>query len=119
MQKLPENLPLRAIGPKGTRPKILINSLPESAGIYIYFKGSIVIYVGKAINLKRRISSYFDLDLDTKTAKMISEATHYTTFIGFARKYAAGVDVDKRWKEFLLYEAEIISKYGKKETIHG
>lgn len=50
---------------------------------------------------------------------MISEAGHYTLFIGFARKYANGVDVDKRWKEFLVYEAELISRYGKKETMHG
>ena len=50
---------------------------------------------------------------------MISEAGHYTLFIGFARKYANGVDVDKRWKEFLAYEAELISRYGKKETMHG
>lgn len=50
---------------------------------------------------------------------MISEATHYTTFIGFARKYSQGIDVDKRWKEWLDYEAKIISGYGKKETVHG
>ena len=50
---------------------------------------------------------------------MVSEATHYTTFIGFARKYGKGVDVDKRWEEFLEYEAEIIQNYGKQETIHG
>ncbi|HRH65604.1 MAG TPA: tRNA-(ms[2]io[6]A)-hydroxylase [Bacteroidia bacterium] len=50
---------------------------------------------------------------------MISEANHYTLFLGFAKKYADGIDVDQRWKEFLDYEAEIISKYGKRETIHG
>jgi len=50
---------------------------------------------------------------------MISEATHYTTFLSFARKYAGKEDVDKRWQEWLDYEAEIISKYGKSETIHG
>jgi tRNA 2-(methylsulfanyl)-N6-isopentenyladenosine37 hydroxylase len=50
---------------------------------------------------------------------MVSEATHYTMFIGFARKYAQGVDVEKRWKEFLEYEAEIMKGYGKRETIHG
>jgi tRNA 2-(methylsulfanyl)-N6-isopentenyladenosine37 hydroxylase len=50
---------------------------------------------------------------------MISEAGHYTTFIGFARAYGKGVDVDKRWKEFLDYEAQVISRYGKRETIHG
>jgi tRNA-(ms[2]io[6]A)-hydroxylase len=50
---------------------------------------------------------------------MISEANHYTTFLGFARKYGKEVDVDKRWQEWLAYEAEIIQNYGKKETIHG
>lgn len=50
---------------------------------------------------------------------MISEAGHYTTFIGFARKYGEGIDVDKRWKEWLDYEASIIGNYGKKETVHG
>jgi len=50
---------------------------------------------------------------------MISEANHYTLFLGFARKYAGGEDVDKRWKEFLEYEAGVIAKYGKDETIHG
>ena len=50
---------------------------------------------------------------------MVSEANHYTLFLGFAKKYADDVDVDQRWKEYLDYEAEIISKYGKRETIHG
>jgi tRNA 2-(methylsulfanyl)-N6-isopentenyladenosine37 hydroxylase len=61
---------------------------------------------------------------DEKLAKfyrdlMISEAGHYTTFIGFARELANGVDVDKRWEEFLAYEATVIAKYGKNETVHG
>ncbi len=50
---------------------------------------------------------------------MISEATHYTMFIGFARKYAGEIDVDKRWEEWLEYEAVIIKNYGVKETVHG
>jgi len=51
---------------------------------------------------------------------MISEATHYTLFIGFARKYGAKTeDIDKRWQEWLDYEASVIKKFGKKETIHG
>jgi len=50
---------------------------------------------------------------------MISEAGHYTTFLGFARKYAEKVDVDKRWKEWLEFEGELITNYGKSETIHG
>lgn len=50
---------------------------------------------------------------------MISEANHYTTFLGFARKYSEKVDVDKRWQEWLEFEGELISNYGKKETVHG
>jgi tRNA 2-(methylsulfanyl)-N6-isopentenyladenosine37 hydroxylase len=50
---------------------------------------------------------------------MESEAEHYTTFIGFARKYGEGVDVDKRWKQFLDFEATLMEKYGKTETMHG
>lgn len=50
---------------------------------------------------------------------MISEAGHYTTFIGFARQHADEIDVDKRWKEWLEYEASIMANYGKKETVHG
>ena len=50
---------------------------------------------------------------------MVSEAGHYTMFITLARKYAGDIDVEKRWKEFLDYEAKVIQNYGKKETIHG
>ncbi len=50
---------------------------------------------------------------------MVSEAAHYTTFLKFAKQYTEKVDVDKRWKEWLEYEATIIAKYGKKETVHG
>lgn len=51
---------------------------------------------------------------------MISEAGHYTMFLKFARKYASeDIDVDARWQAFLDYEADLIGRYGKKETIHG
>lgn len=50
---------------------------------------------------------------------MISEANHYTTFIGFARSLGNPEKVNKRWEEWLEYEAKIIQSYGKKETIHG
>jgi tRNA-(ms[2]io[6]A)-hydroxylase len=50
---------------------------------------------------------------------MISEAGHYTTFLGFARKYSEKVNVDKRWAEWLEFEGELISNYGVKETVHG
>ncbi len=50
---------------------------------------------------------------------MESEARHYTTFLGFARKYGGNIDVDKSWQEFLDFEASLMERYGKKETMHG
>ncbi len=61
---------------------------------------------------------------DRKLAKfyrklMISEANHYTMFLGYARKYGDRKEVDKKWEELLIYEAEIIRNLGTKETVHG
>jgi len=50
---------------------------------------------------------------------MVSEAGHYTMFIGYARKFTKDVNVDQRWEEWLKYEASIIANYGKQESIHG
>lgn len=50
---------------------------------------------------------------------MASEARHYTTFIKLAKKYLDPELVDKRWQEWLTYEAGIIRTYGKDERIHG
>ena len=50
---------------------------------------------------------------------MVSEASHYTTFLNFARKYSVDVDVEKRWAEWLAFEGELIQSYGTKEAIHG
>lgn len=41
--------------------KLKISLLPETPGVYRYFnKDGVIIYVGKAKNLKRRVSSYFN-----------------------------------------------------------
>lgn len=50
---------------------------------------------------------------------MESEASHYTTFINFARKYSETINVEKRWQEWLDFEAKVIANYGTKETVHG
>ena len=63
------------------------------------------------INDKELSDFYYEL--------MVSEAGHYTMFISLARKYAGNIDVEKRWTEFLEYEAKVIQNYGKSETIHG
>tara|TARA_R110000868_G_scaffold299242_1_gene559458 strand:+ start:3370 stop:3951 length:582 start_codon:yes stop_codon:yes gene_type:complete len=50
---------------------------------------------------------------------MVSEANHYTMFLGFARQYGNRNDVDVKWQQLLEYEAKIISDLGKTEAIHG
>lgn len=50
---------------------------------------------------------------------MVSEANHYTMFLGFARKYGSREEVDKKWQDLLDYEASIMKELGKKETMHG
>ena len=64
-------------------------------------------------NIKDEELSTFYRDL------MISEAGHYTTFLGLARKHGDETEVNKRWKEWIEYEGSIITKYGTQETIHG
>jgi tRNA-(ms[2]io[6]A)-hydroxylase len=50
---------------------------------------------------------------------MISEARHYTMFLKLARELCPNVDIDSRWQAFLEFEAEVITRYGKSEFIHG
>lgn len=55
-----------------------LKSLPETPGIYIFWSKKIPIYIGKAINIKKRLETYFRLNLAVKTKKMISEADKVT-----------------------------------------
>jgi tRNA-(ms[2]io[6]A)-hydroxylase len=50
---------------------------------------------------------------------MVSEANHYTTFLGFARQYQDRKVVDKKWQGLLDYEAEFMKKRGVKPKVHG
>jgi len=50
---------------------------------------------------------------------MVSEANHYTQFLGFARKYQDRKLVDKKWEGLLDYEAEFMKNRGKKARVHG
>jgi tRNA 2-(methylsulfanyl)-N6-isopentenyladenosine37 hydroxylase len=61
---------------------------------------------------------------DKKLAKfyrklMISEANHYTSFLGFAREYGNRNEVDEKWSSLLDYEAEIMKSLSTSERIHG
>ena len=50
---------------------------------------------------------------------MVSEANHYTMFLGFARQYGTREEVDKKWNDLLEFEADIMKDLGTSETIHG
>lgn len=86
------------------KPKFYLD-LPENPGVYIYFKKGTPIYVGKAVNIKKRVSSYFRLNLDTKTQKMISEAEEMSF-----------IKVDSEF-DALLLEARLIKTFQPKYNI--
>lgn len=50
---------------------------------------------------------------------MVSEANHYTMFLGFARQYGNKEEVNRKWQQLLDYESKIMANLGKSETIHG
>lgn len=64
-------------------------------------------------NLEDQELSAFYKDL------MVSEANHYTTFLGFARKYQDRKIVDKKWEGLLAYEADFMKNRGNKARVHG
>ena len=83
-------------------------SLSSDPGVYIFLnnKGE-VIYVGKAINLKRRVSSYFrDKNLGEKTNILVSQIAKIKT-----------IKVESEI-ESLLLEANLIKKYLPKYNIN-
>ena len=63
------------------------------------------------ISDKELAKFYYDL--------MASEARHYTMFIRLAKEYCDPATVDKRWEEMLVFEADVISRYGSQNRIHG
>ncbi len=50
---------------------------------------------------------------------MISEANHYTMFLGFARQYGDRKEVDEKWNALLTFEAEVMKDLGTHQSIHG
>jgi len=58
-----------------------LRKIPENAGIYIFWQKNTPIYIGKAVNLKSRLNSYFAVDLAPKTSKMVSEADTFSFIV--------------------------------------
>ncbi|MBI2055099.1 MAG: GIY-YIG nuclease family protein [Candidatus Sungbacteria bacterium] len=78
---------------------------PTYPGVYIFWKGHAPLYVGKATNLKKRVSSYFKKNAGWKVAQLIEEATQLE-FIKAESEIEA-----------LVKEAELIKKYYPKFNI--
>ena len=81
--------------------KQIVLSLPDAPGCYQYLDASgIVIYVGKAKNLKRRVSSYFNKEqISAKTRVLVSKIRDI--------KYV----VVKTEQDALLLENNLIKRY--------
>lgn len=80
--------------------KNFLKELPESPGVYIFKNASGErIYVGKAKNLKSRVSSYFHTHITGKTYLMIKEA-RFLSFINSYNEFDA-----------ILLEANLIRKF--------
>lgn len=80
--------------------------LPDSPGCYLMKnKDNIIIYVGKAKKLKRRVSSYFNRTHTGKTARLVSEITDFEYIV---------VESET---ESLILEINLIKKYDPKYNI--
>lgn len=84
-----------------------ISELPKTPGVYIYRNEKAkVIYVGKAVNLKNRVNSYFQSrEHDPKTTELVKNIRHLE-WIEVGHEFEA-----------LVLEAELIKRYKPKYNI--
>ena len=69
--------------------KSQIELLPNKPGCYLmHDKNDVIIYIGKAKNLKNRVSQYFLRSQNGKTAAMVSHVDHFETIITKSEKEA-------------------------------
>lgn len=87
--------------------KGIVASLPEKPGSYQYYDADgTIIYVGKAKNLKSRVSSYFHSEVDRYKTKVLVSKIHNITYT-----------VVKTEEDALLLENNLIKKYNPRYNV--
>lgn len=83
------------------RLKAIVASMPEKPGTYQYYdKDNIIIYVGKAKNLKRRVASYFHKEVD-----------RFKTKILVSKIFDISYSIVNSEEDALLIENQLIKQY--------
>ncbi len=89
------------------RLKNIVLSMPEKPGSYQYYDEShTIIYVGKAKNLKRRVSSYFHKEVDRFKTKVLVSKIHDISYT-----------VVNTEEDALLLENSLIKKYNPRYNV--
>lgn len=87
--------------------KNIVLSMPEKPGSYQYYdENHAIIYVGKAKNLKRRVSSYFHKEVDRYKTKVLVSKIHDISYT-----------VVNTEEDALLLENSLIKKYNPKYNV--
>lgn len=90
-----------------TRLKDIVSSLPEKPGSYQYYdENGTIIYVGKAKNLKARVSSYFHNEVDRFKTKVLVSKIHDISYT-----------VVNTEEDALLLENSLIKKYNPRYNV--
>lgn len=89
------------------RLKQIVASMPDKPGSYQYYdKDGIIIYVGKAKSLKKRVSSYFHKEVD-----------RYKTKVLVSKIYDITYTVVNTEEDALLLENSLIKKYNPRYNV--
>ena len=87
--------------------KSLLKLIPEKAGVYRYYdKNEILLYVGKAKNLKKRVSSYFNKKQEYGKTKVLVSKIHDIQYV------VVPTEIDA-----LLLENNLIKKHQPKYNV--
>lgn len=87
--------------------KLIVSRLPEKPGSYQYYDAEgTIIYVGKAKNLKARVSSYFHTEVDRFKTKVLVSKIHDISYT-----------VVNTEEDALLLENSLIKKYNPRYNV--